>query len=139
MRADETNGALHRRVLPALEVMQDHALEAATFLKALANDQRLLMLCCLIDGPLSVGKINERVPLSQSALSQHLGVLREAGLVTTTRKSQTVYYTLAQGPALNIMEILYSAFCAPRGFKAGAKRAKDSAPGRISRRSARSI
>ena len=139
MRADETNPALHRRVLPALEVMQDHALEAATFLKALANDQRLLMLCCLIDGPLSVGEINERVPLSQSALSQHLGVLREAGLVTTTRKSQAVYYALAQGPTLYIMDILYSAFCAPRGSNAGAKRAKGKAPGGISRKSARSI
>ena len=70
-------------------------MEAATFLKALANEQRLSMLCCLIDGALSVGEINARVPLSQSALSQHLAVLREAGLVATTRKSQAVYYSLA--------------------------------------------
>jgi len=90
VRTCEASGTPRRRVLPALEGMQDHAIEAATFLKALANDQRLLMLCCLIDGALSVGEINARVPLSQSALSQHLGVLREAGLVTTTRKSQTV-------------------------------------------------
>ena len=137
MRADETSGAPHRRVLPALEVMQDHAIEAATFLKALANDQRLLMLCCLIDGALSVGEINARVPLSQSALSQHLGVLREAGLVTTTRKSQTVYYALAQGPALNIMEILYSAFCGPRASKTRAKKPKSKAPGGDLRRVAR--
>jgi len=117
VRDDEASGAAHRRVLPALEVMQDHAMEAATFLKALANDQRLLILCCLINGALSVGEINERVPLSQSALSQHLGVLRDASLVKTTRKSQTVFYALTQGPALNIMEILYSAFCAPDGSK----------------------
>jgi DNA-binding transcriptional ArsR family regulator len=137
VRADETSGAPHRRVLPALEVMKDHAMDAATFLKALANDQRLLMLCCLIDGALSVGEINERVPLSQSALSQHLGVLREAGLVTTTRKSQTVYYALAQGPALNIMEILYSAFCGPRASKTRAKKPKGKAPGGDLRRVAR--
>ena len=124
MRAEETRGATYRRVLPALDVMQDHAVEAATFLKALANDQRLLALCCLIDGPLSVGEINQRVPLSQSSLSQHLGVLRDAGLVTTTRKSQTVYYALAQGPALKIMEILYSAFCMPPASKTRVKRAK---------------
>src|ERR1019366_10206160 len=117
VRADETSGAPHRRVLPALEVMKDHAIEAATFLKALANDQRLLMLCCLIDGALSVGEINERVPLSQSALSQHLGVLREAGLVTTAGQSQTIYYALAKGPALQIMEVLYTAFCAPAALK----------------------
>jgi len=110
--------------------MQDHATEAAAFLKALANDQRLLMLCCLIDGALSVGEINERVPLSQSALSQHLGVLREAGLVTTNRKSQTVYYALAQGPALKIMEILYAAFCAPTSSKTRAKKAKIKSPRR---------
>ena len=104
--------------------VQDHAGEAAAFLKALANDQRLLVLCCLLEGPLSVGEINGRVPLSQSALSQHLGVLRDAGLVTTTRKSQTVYYALTQGPALKIMQILYSAFCSPRNPKSRAKQAK---------------
>ena len=130
MRTDEASGAAHSRVLPALAVMQDHATEAAAFLKALANDQRLLMLCCLIDGALSVGEINERVPLSQSALSQHLGVLREAGLVTTNRKSQTVYYALAQGPALKIMEILYAAFCAPTSSKTRAKKAKIKSPRR---------
>lgn len=126
MRADESSGATRGAALPALAVMQDHAIEAAAFLKALANDQRLLMLCSLIDGPLSVGEINECVPLSQSALSQHLGVLRDAALVTTTRKSQTVFYALAQGPALDIMEILYSAFCAPA---AAAKPSRRSAPG----------
>jgi DNA-binding transcriptional ArsR family regulator len=108
----------------AMSAIQEHAGEAAALLKALANDQRLLVLCCLLDGPLSVGEINERVPLSQSALSQHLGVLREAGLVTTTRKSQTVNYTLAQGPALKIMEVLYSAFCAPSVLKVRTNKAK---------------
>lgn len=107
--ADKRQG----RFLPAMAEVREHATEAAAFLKALANDQRLLVLCALLDGPLSVGDINERVPLSQSSLSQHLGVLREAGLVTTTRQSQTIYYSLAQGPALQIMEVLYSTFCAP--------------------------
>jgi ArsR family transcriptional regulator, virulence genes transcriptional regulator len=113
------------RLLPAMAAIQDHATEAAAFLKALANDQRLLMLCCLLEGSLSVGEINERVPLSQSALSQHLGVLRDAGLVTTTRQSQTIYYALAKGPALKIMEVLYAAFCAPPAAKRCVKKAKD--------------
>jgi DNA-binding transcriptional ArsR family regulator len=104
--------------MPAMAAVQDHATEAAALLKALANDQRLLVLCCLLEGALSVGKINERVPLSQSALSQHLAVLRAAGLVTTRRESQTIYYALAKGPALKIMEVLYDAFCAPRVPKA---------------------
>ena len=118
------------RLLPAMAAIRGHATEAAAFLKALANDQRLLMLCCLLEGSLSVGEINERVPLSQSALSQHLGVLREAGLVTTTRQSQTIYYALAKGPALKIMEVLYTAFCAPAASKRDAKKAKDGAPKR---------
>ncbi len=106
------------RLLPAMEEMRDHATDAAAFLKALANDQRLLILCALLGGPLSVGDINDRVPLSQSALSQHLGVLRDAGLVYTTRQSQTIYYTLARGPAMRIMEVLYAAFCAPTAARA---------------------
>ena len=118
------------RVAPAMAAIQEHATEAAAFLKALANDQRLLMLCCLLEGALSVGEINERVPLSQSALSQHLGVLRDAGLVTTTRQSQTIYYALVKGPALQIMEVLYSAFCAPAASKRYAKKAKGGPPKR---------
>lgn len=109
------------RLLPAMDEMRDHASEAAAFLKALGNDQRLLVLCALLEGTLSVGDINERVPLSQSALSQHLSVLRDAGLVTTTRQSQTIYYTLARGPALQIMEVLYVTFCAPTGVSRAKK------------------
>ncbi len=114
-------GPRTREVMAAL---QDHAAEAAALLKALASDQRLLILCALLDGPLSVGEINERVPLSQSALSQHLGVLRDAALVTTTRKSQTIYYALTQGPALEIMQVLYTAFCAPPASDGFTKRVK---------------
>ena len=112
------------RMPPAMAEVREHATEAAAFLKALANDQRLLVLCALLDGALSVGEINERVALSQSALSQHLSVLRDAGLVTTTRQSQTIYYALARGPALQIMEVLYATFCAPATPRARAKKAK---------------
>ena len=92
----------------------EHVDEAAALLKALGNDQRLMVLCCLMEGPLSVGEINAHIPLSQSALSQHLGVLREAGVVTTRRQSQTIYYAVAKGPAMQIMATLHRAFCAPR-------------------------
>jgi DNA-binding transcriptional ArsR family regulator len=123
-----TDGAMASRkadrLMLAMNEMRDHATEAAAFLKALANDQRLLVLCALLEGPLSVGDINERVPLSQSALSQHLSVLRDAGLVTTNRQSQTIYYTLAPGPALQIMEVLYATFCAPAESSTRAKKAR---------------
>jgi len=89
-----------------------HATDAAGLLKALANEQRLAVLCTLLDGPKSVGAINARVPLSQSALSQHLAVLRARGLVNTRRESQTIHYGLAPGPALDILDVLYRAFCA---------------------------
>ncbi|MFI4891087.1 MAG: ArsR/SmtB family transcription factor [Steroidobacterales bacterium] len=118
------SGQRHERVPMAMAEVREHATEAAAFLKALANDQRLLVLCALLDGALSVGEINERVPLSQSALSQHLSVMREAGLVTTTRKSQTIYYALARGPALRIMEVLYATFCAAPAPAGNARRTK---------------
>ena len=106
----------------ALAAVRAHAGDAATLLKALASDQRLAVLCALLDGPLSVGEINESVPLSQSALSQHLAVLRAAGVVATERQSQTVYYALAPGPALEIMEVLYRAFCSDRPRRASPSR-----------------
>ena len=127
MSGEMARRATKVRFQPELAAVREHAVEAAGFLKALANDQRLLVLCSLLGGPLSVGEINERVQLSQSALSQHLGVLREAGLVTTDRQSQTIYYALSPGPALQVMEVLYSAFCEP------------AKPKRINRRSKRAV
>jgi DNA-binding transcriptional ArsR family regulator len=56
-------------------------------------------------------EINERVALSQSALSQHLAILREAGIVTTTRESQSVRYSLPPGAVTKVMEVLYEEFC----------------------------
>ena len=78
---------------------------------ALANEQRLMVLCNLLEGPLSVGELNERVTLSQSALSQHLGVLRDANIVTTTREAQSIRYELSSGAVTRIIEILYTEFC----------------------------
>ena len=103
---------------PLIEDLQKHATEAASLLKALANEQRLQVLCCLLNGTKSVGEINEQIALSQSALSQHLSVLRSSGLVTTRRASQTIHYSLAPGPALKIMKVLYDTYCVPTSSKA---------------------
>jgi DNA-binding transcriptional ArsR family regulator len=100
-----------------IENLQEHATEAAALLKALANEQRLQVLCCLLNGAQSVGEINEQISLSQSALSQHLSVLRSSGLVTTRRESQTIHYSLVPGPALKIMKVLYDTYCAPTSPK----------------------
>lgn len=106
-----------------LQQMQEHAGEAAKLLKALANERRLQVLCLLAGGERSVGEINELLALSQSALSQHLAVLREEGLVDTRREAQTIYYSLAPGPAGAVMETLYGIFCGGAGQDAGAGRA----------------
>lgn len=91
--------------------MQAHALEAANLLKTMANEHRLMILCTLIKGELCVSELNEKVPLSQSALSQHLASLRDAGLVTTRKESQTVYYQLSGDEAVKIISVLQSIYC----------------------------
>ncbi|MCO7224155.1 metalloregulator ArsR/SmtB family transcription factor [Pleionea sp. CnH1-48] len=91
--------------------LNQHASEASRFLKALANESRLLILCMLNNEELSVSQLNQRVPLSQSALSQHLAVLRNDGLVATRRESQTIYYSLANGLAADIIALLHKTYC----------------------------
>ena len=91
--------------------MRPHAAKAAELLKALGNEQRLMILCNLVAGPLSVGQLNRRVPLSQSALSQHLGILRDSGVVATTRESQSIIYSLPPGIATRIIGLLHDEFC----------------------------
>ncbi len=93
------------------EAMRLHAADASRVLKALANEKRLLLLCQLVEGECSVGELNARVDLSQSALSQHLAVLRDEGLVTTRREAQTIYYALAEGPAQQILATLHGIYC----------------------------
>ncbi|MCC4591447.1 metalloregulator ArsR/SmtB family transcription factor [Xanthomonas campestris pv. cannae] len=102
-----------RRAATALDpaAMRAHASEAARLLKALGNEKRLLLLCLLVDREQSVGELNARVELSQSALSQHLALLREDGLVQTRREGQTIYYSLVPGPVQRILEVLHGIYC----------------------------
>jgi DNA-binding transcriptional ArsR family regulator len=92
--------------------MQAHLAEAAQLLKALGNEQRLNILCNLLDGALSVGELNQRLALSQSALSQHLALLRESGFVETRREAQSIYYSLPNGPVVRVMALLQDIYCA---------------------------
>jgi len=93
------------------DAMQQNATEAVTLLKSLANESRLMIMCVLTEGELSVGQLNQRIKLSQSALSQHLAVLREQGLVNTRRESQTIYYRLTDSPAMNVIGLLHEVYC----------------------------
>lgn len=94
------------------EAMQKHSAQAARFLKNISNEQRLLILCILHEKELSVGQLNELLPdLSQSALSQHLALLRKENLVATRRDSQTIYYKLASTEAAKVIHLLHELFC----------------------------
>ena len=95
----------------ASELMQNHAGEAARLMKALGNESRLMILCLLAEGEYSVGELNAAVALSQSALSQQLARLRQQGLVKTRRESQTIYYSLIDGPANKVIHLLHDIYC----------------------------
>lgn len=107
------------------EAMQGQADEAARLLKALGNEQRLRVLCLLVDHELTVSQINEHMPeLSQSALSQHLARLREEDMVTTRRESQQIWYRLAEGPACRVLRTLHDIYCGTGRTGARARRSK---------------
>ncbi len=89
-----------------------HAQQAAQLLKALANENRLMILCSLVQQELNVSQLNERLDLSQSALSQHLAWLRREGLVQTRRDAQTIFYSLQGSKAKQVIEVLQSIYCA---------------------------
>jgi len=95
------------------EQMHAHAAEAAGLMKALGNENRLMILCVLADSERTVGDLNELIPLSQSALSQQLARLRRQGLVKTRREAQTIFYSLTDGPASRITHLLHDIYCRP--------------------------
>jgi DNA-binding transcriptional ArsR family regulator len=100
-----------KTALPDFDAMASHAGEAAALLKSLAHPARLLVLCRLVDGEATVTELQALGSLSMSALSQHLAVLREAGLVQTRREAQAIFYSLADSPALGVMHALHEAYC----------------------------
>ena len=82
-------------------------------LSALANENRLAILCQLAGGERSVGSLQNVVGISQSALSQHLARLREDGLVNTRRSGTTIYYALNRQDVIQIIQVLYGLYCSP--------------------------
>lgn len=98
-------------IMSGREELQAHSRDAVDLLKQLSNEHRLMILCLLGEDEMSVGDLNERIPLSQSALSQHLANLRRAGLVSTRKESQTVYYCLQGDRALRVIQVLQSIYC----------------------------
>ena len=80
--------------------------KAAKLLKAIGNEKRLDIVYNLSLAEMSVGELEKVVDLSQSALSQHLAILRAADIVKTRRSAQTIYYSLKSEEAKNILELL---------------------------------
>jgi DNA-binding transcriptional ArsR family regulator len=86
--------------------------KAAALLRALANEQRLLILCHLAAADeLSVGALGARMTLSQSALSQHLAKLRDDGIVAFRREAQTLFYHIADDKAARVLALLHDIYC----------------------------
>lgn len=98
----------------AVDAMVAQSEAAAELLKAIANAQRLRILCMLIEGEMNVSQLNQHLSLSQSALSQHLGVLREKNLVSYRKSAQTVIYRVADGPVTAIIQTLHDVYCPPK-------------------------
>lgn len=96
-----------------IERFQASASDAANLLRALSNEKRLMILCQLGDGELSVGQLLPLVGLSQSALSQHLARLRDEGLVGTRREATTIFYRITDPSVLKVIAVLAEMFCPP--------------------------
>ena len=79
---------------------------AAQLMKLLSSEQRLILLCRLIEGECSVGDLARYVQLAPSAASQHLAKLRAEGVVTTRRDGQTIYYQIADPKAVRVIDTL---------------------------------
>ncbi|MFZ0846822.1 MAG: metalloregulator ArsR/SmtB family transcription factor [Pseudolabrys sp.] len=92
--------------------MQHAAGDATDLLKALANRNRLMLLCQLTGGEKSVGELADLLEIRDTSVSQQLALLRKDGLVAARRDAQTIYYRLASDEAAKILETLYTIFCA---------------------------
>lgn len=98
----------------SLEQMHAAAGRASRLMKALANPDRLMLLCQLAQREMSVGELEAALGIPQPTLSQQLTVLREERLVDTRREGKYVYYRVRKGPALALLKALYAQFCESR-------------------------
>ena len=96
-----------------LDRMKGNAKRASDFLKALAHENRLMILCILAEGEKSVSELEEFLALRQPTVSQQLARLRADGLVSTRRDGKTIYYNLASEEARTVIGAVYDVFCRP--------------------------
>jgi DNA-binding transcriptional ArsR family regulator len=96
--------------------MHESAERACALMKALANPDRLMLLCQLSQGEMSVGELEDALGIRQPTLSQQLTVLREEELVDTRREGKYIYYRVRSAEALAVLKVLYDQYC-KRGRK----------------------
>lgn len=94
-----------------IEALEGSAERASALLRSIGSKWRLLILCQLVKGEKSVGELERIVGLSQSALSQHLMVLRRNNLVRTRRSAQMIFYALNSAEVMVILTALYDLYC----------------------------
>jgi len=89
------------------------AVEVSTFLKAIANPDRLQILCILVNEGMNVSALEKKTGIPQPRLSQHLARLRQEGLVSTQRNAKEICYSLASNEAQEVISLLHRLYCAP--------------------------
>lgn len=94
-----------------LAALEDRAAEATAFLKKLANQDRLMIVCTLIQGERSVRELEESLALRQPSLSQQLGELRQAGMIEGRKEGREMFYRLADERVCELVGTLYRIFC----------------------------
>src|SRR6266850_4501029 len=110
----ETVALQSRSPSAELDGMAAKAREAASFLKALAHESRLMILCLLCEGEKSVTELEHMLALRQPTVSQQLARLRTEGLVATRREGKTIYYRLACDETRVIIAAVHEVFCRGR-------------------------
>ena len=111
----ETETAIVADDFSELTELHDMAAHACDLLKAMANEWRLMILCQLAEGEKTVSELQTLLGLSQSALSQHLAILRRERIVRSRKQAQSVSYSLSGEEATRVMQTLHEVFCSPRG------------------------
>lgn len=108
---NDTNRAIGPDDFAKLTELHDMAANACELLKAMANEWRLMILCQLAEGDKTVSELQSLLGLSQSALSQHLAILRREKIVRSRKRAQSVTYSLSGDEATKVMETLHEVFC----------------------------
>jgi len=93
------------------KVTREKAEAASSFMKSLANPNRLMIACALLDGERSVGDLETDLGLRQPSLSQQLAELRERGVVEARREAKQVFYRISDQRAVALLATLHQIFC----------------------------